>query len=118
MCGVLFMTTANTRLQLLSPDHLRGRVMSIYIFLFVGSTPVGSFTVGWLAEHAGVQASIVQIGVLCLAGVAVGGVYGLRMRSQGRLQTGFPAFPPGGGPTGRERSESESERSRKPIETR
>jgi MFS family permease len=95
MCGVIFMTTANTRLQLLSPDHLRGRVMSIYIFLFVGSTPLGSFSVGWLAEHTGVRASVVQVGTLCLLGVLVAGIYGRKMRARGRLSPVLAALDDG-----------------------
>lgn len=35
-CGILFMTSASTRVQLLVPNHLRGRVLGMYFVLFVG----------------------------------------------------------------------------------
>ena len=47
------MTAANTRLQLQVPGHLRGRVMGIYILLFIGMTPIGSYLCGQLAEQRG-----------------------------------------------------------------
>ena len=48
--GSVSMTaTANATVQLHVPDQLRGRVMSIYMTIFVGSTPVGSLIVGILA---------------------------------------------------------------------
>ena len=38
----LFTTTANSRLQFVTPPELRGRVMSLYTFALLGSTPIGS----------------------------------------------------------------------------
>ena len=48
--GVLFMTTANTRLQLAVPGHMRGRVMGFTQLLLVGTTPIGAYVMGHLAE--------------------------------------------------------------------
>jgi MFS family permease len=82
--GVLCMTAANTRLQLQVPWNLRGRVMGIYVLLFVGTTPIGSFLCGQLAEHvggggaAGVRATIIITAGLCGLGVAAGLVYAWR----------------------------------------
>ncbi|MBC7294595.1 MAG: MFS transporter, partial [Thermoleophilia bacterium] len=78
--GVMFMTTANTRLQLLTPGHLRGRVMGMYTLLFLGTTPIGSMLVGELAHHNGVQATVLEMAGLCLLGVAAGGAYAWRKR--------------------------------------
>ena len=50
--GLMFMLTTNTSnalVQLIVPDNLRGRVMSIYTLVFFGSTPIGSLLAGWLA---------------------------------------------------------------------
>ena len=47
------MTTANTRLQLAVPGHMRGRVMGIYALLFVGTTPIGAYVMGQLADALG-----------------------------------------------------------------
>src|SRR6266699_5480877 len=40
---IAFSATANTTLQTVAPDHLRGRVMSVYMLLFAGSVPFGNF---------------------------------------------------------------------------
>jgi MFS family permease len=52
---ILFAATCNTLLQVTTPDALRGRIMSLYAFVFVGSTPFGAFLVGAIAEHFGVR---------------------------------------------------------------
>ena len=46
LCSITFTATANTRLQLVAPPHMRGRVMSIYQLLFAGTTPFGSLVIG------------------------------------------------------------------------
>ncbi|HKT09929.1 MAG TPA: MFS transporter [Gemmatimonadaceae bacterium] len=49
---------ANGLLQTLSPDHLRGRVMAAYAFVFVGMGPIGSLLAGTVAEVAGTPVAI------------------------------------------------------------
>jgi MFS family permease len=49
----LFTASANALLQLSSPSHLRGRVMSLYLFAFAGLAPIGGLVAGWLAEQGG-----------------------------------------------------------------
>jgi MFS family permease len=78
--GITFTATANTRMQLSAPDHLRGRVMSLYVLLFVGTTPLGSFLLGQAADWLGVQSAIVLFGAISAIGVAVGAIYGRRER--------------------------------------
>jgi MFS family permease len=52
--GAIAMTaTANSAIQLAVPDKLRGRVMSVYMTVFAGSTPVGGLLAGWLASSFG-----------------------------------------------------------------
>lgn len=55
-CGMLFMTGANTTVQLTVPDELRGRVMSLHTLMFAGMTPFGAFLVGSVVEAFGPQA--------------------------------------------------------------
>ncbi len=78
----VFTATNTSRLQLLSPPHLRGRVMSLNTLLFAGSTPIGSFIIGSMAESAGVQPTIATMGGLCLLGVTVALVYMRRVRDR------------------------------------
>ena len=56
----------NARLQELVPDALRGRVLSLYVMVYVGGTPVGSFVGGWVARVAGVDWAIGGGAVLML----------------------------------------------------
>jgi MFS family permease len=58
--------TANTTVQLAAPDELRGRVISVYTTVFVGSTPLGGLFVGWLASTYGVPASLAVSGSACI----------------------------------------------------
>jgi sugar phosphate permease len=55
-CGIFFTSytaNSNARLQLDSPDHLRGRVLSLYYYAWNGLAPVGSLLIGWLCETGG-----------------------------------------------------------------
>ncbi|HET7034487.1 MAG TPA: MFS transporter [Thermomicrobiaceae bacterium] len=78
--SITFSSTANSRLQLLAPPELRGRVMSLYIFLNMGTAPLGSFVVGWVAERYGVSDAILLMAVLCALGVVLGLLYLARHR--------------------------------------
>ena len=65
-----FTTTANAIVQLGSAAQMRGRVMALYILVFLGGTPVGAPVIGALAEAFGPRASLVAGGVVtALAGV-------------------------------------------------
>ena len=71
-CAMIITTAlANTMLQTLVPDELRGRVMAFYAFVFVGMAPLGAFQAGLVAEHAGAPFAIALGGVGCLIGAAV-----------------------------------------------
>ncbi len=48
----------NARLQELVPNTLRGRVLSIYVMVYVGGSPLGSAAGGWVARAAGVEWAI------------------------------------------------------------
>jgi MFS family permease len=67
--GILFSTSANTLLQLRVPDALRGRVLSLYMLLFAGSTPIGGLLVGSLSNVIGVSETLLLCAVLCLLGL-------------------------------------------------
>lgn len=56
--GIAMAATGNTTIQLHVPDRLRGRVMSVYTTVFVGSTPIGGLIAGALASAYGVPTAI------------------------------------------------------------
>lgn len=78
--AIIFMAGCNTTLQLGAPDELRGRVMGLYALMFGGSTPIGSFLVGSLAEVAGVRVALMAAGA---TGLAVLGAIALWWRRRG-----------------------------------
>ncbi|MDI3340005.1 MAG: MFS transporter, partial [Sphaerobacter sp.] len=70
--SIIFTSTANARLQVLAPRELRGRVMSLYIFLFAGTAPLGSLTLGYLAEALSVPLAVGAMAALCALGLLLG----------------------------------------------
>jgi MFS family permease len=82
IANTAFAATANTSLQIATPDHLRGRVMALYMLLFAGSTPIGGFLTGFMAEHLGVPTAIGINASVCAAGVAAGLLYYFSHRSK------------------------------------
>lgn len=48
----------NTVIQGSVKNEYRGRVMSLYILMFLGLAPVGNFEIGWLTEHLGISWAI------------------------------------------------------------
>jgi MFS family permease len=73
LIGVALMvvfSTVTSLVQLIAPNEMRGRVMSIYMLAFRGGIPLGSLVSGWLATYIGAPLVIGINGVL-LVGVAV-----------------------------------------------
>ena len=66
---IVFLASCNSTLQLAVPDLMRGRIMSLYAFVFVGITPLGSLVVGTIAEWLGVAAAYALAGGITLASV-------------------------------------------------
>ncbi|HZD74630.1 MAG TPA: MFS transporter [Actinomycetota bacterium] len=89
--SITWMSTANSTLQLGSTAEMRGRVMSIYGLLFLGSAPIGAMLVGWLSEHYGPRSSLVLGGVSSLAAAAVAAAADLRARRRARAGTAIPS---------------------------
>jgi MFS family permease len=56
---ICFSATANTALQTGSPDHLRGRIMGLYVVVFAGTTPIGNLFTGALAGWWGATISLI-----------------------------------------------------------
>lgn len=69
--SLTMMTAANTTIQMTTDPVMRGRVMSLYMIVFLGATPVGAPIVGWIAEAYGPRWAI-GIGSLTALLVSVG----------------------------------------------
>ncbi len=80
---ITFLSTANTMLQLKSSTEMRGRVMSLYLLVFLGSTPIGGPIVGFVAETTSPRLGFVVGGIASLIGAlgAAGGLLRGRRRA-------------------------------------
>lgn len=85
VADIMFFSTALTRLQLRTPPEMRGRLISVFLLLITGTSPVGSYLVGFLATRLGVDPAVRTLGVICLVGTALGIAFRLVKRGQ------FPA---------------------------
>ena len=61
-CFTLWTSNANSILQLGAPDHLRGRIVSLYLWAFAGLAPIGGLLAGWLTDVGGTQLAFVVAG--------------------------------------------------------
>ncbi|MEU5431662.1 MFS transporter [Streptomyces olivoreticuli] len=99
MCGLTINVTANSSIQLATDPAMRGRVMSLFMMVFMGGTPLGAPLVGWVTDEYGARVGFCAGGaVSALAAVGVGVVLarlgGLRLKID--LRRGHPhvAFVP------------------------
>ncbi|MQY13012.1 Enterobactin exporter EntS [Streptomyces sp. RB5] len=67
MFGLLFNVTANSNVQLRTDEAMRGRVMSLFMMVFVGGTPLGGPVVGWVTDTYGARIGFVVCGLVAAA---------------------------------------------------
>jgi MFS family permease len=70
LSSLTLMTAANASVQMSTEPAMRGRVMSLYIAVFMGGTPIGAPVVGWVGEHFGARWTILLGGLITLATAA------------------------------------------------
>src|SRR5437867_527740 len=69
---IAFSATANTTLQTVTPDYLRGRIMSVYMVVFAGSIPLGNLFTGGLAHLFGAPIALLVGAGLSFAAALAG----------------------------------------------
>jgi MFS family permease len=69
---IAFSATSNTTLQTVTPDYLRGRVMSVYMVVFAGSVPLGNLFTGGMAHLFGAPIALLIGAGLSLIAAIVG----------------------------------------------
>jgi MFS family permease len=75
LCGICFSTfnaSANSTVQLGTPDYLRGRVLGVYYYSWTALLPLASPFIGWLMATGGTELAFVFGGVLAIAASAAG----------------------------------------------
>jgi MFS family permease len=91
---ITFSIMANTLMQLNTPDELRGRVISLYVLLVGGTTPIGGFLTGAVSDRFGVPLALVMCAVICMIGVIVATAYrfssGYKMAADSGVSMSLP----------------------------
>ncbi|UQS31916.1 MFS transporter [Streptomyces fradiae] len=111
MFGLTVNVTANSFVQLATDPEMRGRVMSLYMMVFAGGTPLGAPLLGWVTDTYGARVGFATGGAVSLAAAVVIGALlsrstGLRMRVElrpgRRVRHPQVRFVPRAGREGRE----------------
>jgi MFS family permease len=63
---ILVLNLANAIVQTTTPDHLRGRVMGAYTWIFFGFMPIGALWTGIMAEHLGEPTAVIVNALLAM----------------------------------------------------
>jgi MFS family permease len=71
LSSLTLMTAANATVQLSTAPQLRGRVMALYMAIFMGGTPLGAPVIGWVGERFGARWTILLGGLVSLVTGAV-----------------------------------------------
>ena len=90
---VLYTTAANSATQLGTVPQMRGRVMGVYMLVFLGGAPIGSPLIGWIAEQFGPRMSLISGGLVSAIAAIVAGVVLSRLTGTG-MRDGLRALAP------------------------
>jgi MFS family permease len=73
--SMTLMTAANSFVQMAADPVMRGRVLALYLAVFMGGTPIGAPLLGWIAEHAGARWTLIGGGGITALGTTLIAVY-------------------------------------------
>ncbi len=85
LSALTMITAANAFVQLHTDAGMRGRVMALYMMIFMGGTPAGAPLVGWIGEQYGARMTLFFGGAMTILGVLVASAVFLR-RDRARQQ--------------------------------
>ncbi|MCK7627539.1 MFS transporter [Streptomyces sp. RS10V-4] len=99
MVGLTINVTANSSVQMATDPAMRGRVMSLFMMVFMGGTPLGAPVVGWVTDAYGPRIGFLAGGVVsaaaaALVGLALARAGGLRLKVDLRRGHRHVAFVP------------------------
>jgi len=80
-----FSTATNTLIQTTVSAVMRGRVMALYLLVFMGGTPIGAPLIGWIGQTAGPRWALIIGGLASLAAAIAAAAY-LARREQLRVE--------------------------------
>ncbi len=80
VCGIFFTSytaNSNASIQLASPDHIRGRVLSLYYYAWNGLAPLGALLVGLMCDRGGTELAF-GVGGACAIALTVAAAFVLK----------------------------------------
>jgi hypothetical protein len=89
--ALMVMTAANSTVQLTTPEHMRGRVMALYMAVFMGGAPLGAPLVGWIGQELGARWSLAVGAFVALGAAAGAAVWTYRRPPSTSASDGSPA---------------------------
>jgi predicted MFS family arabinose efflux permease len=89
---IVYVASTNTLVQLTTEDRFRGRVMSLYALMFMGTAPLGALASGAVAQRYGAPVSTTGSAAVMLLG-AVWMAFRIRAlsRLEGRVTEAAPS---------------------------
>jgi MFS family permease len=84
--NLAFQSMANASVQLAVDPELRGRVMGVYMLVFIGGTPIGAPIIGALTNHFGARVGMAICGVVPMLAAAAMATFIARRRLLSRLR--------------------------------
>jgi MFS family permease len=94
ICTLMLMTSANSTVQLGAAPHMRGRVMALYMAVFMGGTAIGGPIIGWIGQTVGARAAILVGAIVAMAAALIATAWTLHRQRQSLppvAETGAPA---------------------------
>ena len=70
----LYASQSNSSLQMVVPDRLRGRVLSLYGYVFFGTAPLGGLFTGWISGRFGTWLYLLIVGGVSVLAAGVGAI--------------------------------------------
>jgi MFS family permease len=67
-----FVTLTSTTLQLHSSPAYRGRIVALFVFVYLGTTPIGSALTGWISSAGGPRIALLVGAAACLVAALIG----------------------------------------------
>lgn len=99
LASLTVMTSANVTVQLSTEPAMRGRVMALYMMVFMGGTPIGAPLIGWIGEVFGARATLAVGAMATGLAALIAMVFLLRVRRRvarsAAVQAGQPALADG-----------------------
>jgi MFS family permease len=85
VCGIFFTSytaNSNASIQLASPDHIRGRVLSLYYYAWNGLAPLGALLVGFMCDRGGTELAFAVGGAAAIVMTVLGAIAIKRLPTQ------------------------------------